>query len=242
MSDKPRTPRWGPILRYTVGAAVALLIVIAANNGFPWYFAGVLLLGTIFLTLGRRRIFRPAVTRSDNEILCRFAPWYESNAYLVNLALPIIALSSLYAGLVPGNPMWLRVNGIILLLVSPLFSIVTIRNSRRCFLRITPTTLTARLPRGDAIDISRESIRSVTPSSTPNGLGGAWPQTEITYQATTSSGSSEVETIQLGLQLTIKPPDLLRALATWNDTTDRDPDEVLNRAERILRGGRSPGE
>jgi hypothetical protein len=152
-----------------------VLIMVAALQGFPWYFAVVLLLGTIFMTMGRRRIFRAAVNRGDGEIFCRFIPWYEGNAYFVTLALPIIAVASLCAGFASGNSAWLPFTGLVLLAGSPPFAFVTVRNWRRCFLRITPSTLTARLPKGDAIEIQRELIESIAPKAFSNGMDDDWP-------------------------------------------------------------------
>ncbi len=88
---------------------------------------------------------RAGVTRTPEEIVCRYVPWYEASAYLLNFALPLMGIAGIYAGYVPGNPVWLRFVGILLLLATLLMIYATFRMWHRCSLRFTPSTLTIRV-------------------------------------------------------------------------------------------------
>lgn len=242
MAGSAAKRQWRSILRYTLGGALCLLVLVAALNGFPWYFAVLLLPVAMLLVFGRRRMFRAGVSRTEGDITCRYIPWYEGNAYFLNVGLPTFAIGSLFAGLAPGNPAWLRFDGVILLLgAMPISVLATVRMWRRCFLRITPSALTVRLAKGDPIELRRERIDSITPKMISNGVSGGSMQVEIAYHAIDSSSTDTINTVLLGLQLTVQPINLLHALAAWNDPTHYEPGELLNRIEQTLRGLPTPG-
>jgi hypothetical protein len=92
------------VLRYVLGGAVCLLTVVAARTGLQWYWAVVVFCAAVALTLGRRRIFRAGVTRTADEIVCRYIPWYEGNAYFLNVGLPLMGVAMISASYDPGNP------------------------------------------------------------------------------------------------------------------------------------------
>jgi hypothetical protein len=85
--------RRGPALRYIAGALLCLLTLVATRVGLQWYWSVTILGGAFFIILGRRRIFRPGVTRRSDDIVCRYIPWYEGNAYYLNLVLPLTAVA-----------------------------------------------------------------------------------------------------------------------------------------------------
>jgi hypothetical protein len=226
------------VLRYAIGGAVCLLTVVAALAGLQWYWSVVVFCTGFVLTLGRRRIFRPGISRTADEIVCRYIPWYEGDAYALNVALPLMAVAAIAAGYAPGNPAWLRYVGIMLLVLTPLFTSSAFRMWRLSFLHITPSALTVRLatPRKDGpTEIPRERIESITPKIVPNGVSGESLQVEIAYH-TTDSSSDTAKTVMLGLQLSVQPTNLARALIAWKDGTHDDPSELLDRIDRILRG------
>jgi len=229
---------WGRALRYSFAGALCLLAVVAMRAGLQWYWSVVVLCGVFLIILGRRRIFRPGVKRTGNEIVCRYIPWYEGNAYYLNVALPLTGVAMVAAGLAPGNPVWLRFGGIFLLVLTPLFVYSAVRMWRRCILCFSPSALTVRLagPKDELTEIPRQCVQSITPKLVPNAVSGAQSlQVEIAYHSGDSS-SDAPKTVLLGLQLTVQPDNLLNALVAWKDANDDDPIELLDRIERILLG------
>jgi hypothetical protein len=242
MAVREAKTSWAQALRYAFGTAMCLLTVVAILVGVHWYWAVVGLCTGVTMILGRRRIFRPGGTRTANLITCRYIPWYEGNAYFLNVGLPLIAIAAVAAGYAPGNPPWLRFVGILLLVLTPLMTYAAVRMWRRCVLRITPSALTVRLatPGDTGTEIQREAVESIEPKTVPNGVSSESLQVEIAYRTADSSGHA-VKTILLGTTLTVKPNNLVDALVAWKDGAHDDPKELLDRIERILRGRPATG-
>jgi hypothetical protein len=235
--------RWGRLLRYAFGGALCLLAVGETLTGAPWYWCLIGVCTVFLIILGsRRRIFRPGVTRTSDEIVCRYLPWYEGNVYALNLALPLMGVASLGAGFAPGNPAWLRFTGFILVGLTPLFTFATVSMWRRCFLCISPSALTVHsvAPKDEPIEIRRERVESITPKIVPNGVGGESLQVEIAYHAGDVS-TDATKTVLLGPRLSVQPINLLHALVAWKDATHYDPGDLLDRIEGILRGRSTAG-
>ncbi|OBI41502.1 hypothetical protein A5707_07210 [Mycobacterium kyorinense] len=242
MTGSGAKSRWGRALRYTFGAVLCLLTVVASRAGLQWYWSVVVLCGAFLIIVGRRRIIRAGVTRTADEIVCRYIPWYEGNAYYLTVLLPLTGVAMVAAGNDPGNPAWLRFGGIILLVLTPLFMYSFVRMWRRCLLCITPSRLTVRLGTlgAELIEIGRERIESIEPKLVPNGLGAEWLQVEIAYRALDLSGDAG-ETVVVGLGLTVEPVNLVKALMAWKDAANETPSALLDRIERILRGREMAG-
>jgi hypothetical protein len=217
-------------------------MVVATGAGLQWYWSVVVLCAAYVVVVGRRRIFWPGVSRTADEIVCRYIPWYEGNAYYLCVLLPVTGLASLAAGYAPGNPVWLRFTGIALLAVTPLCIYAAVRMWRRCILCIAPSALTVRLAgSGDELtEIRREAIESIGPKMVPNGVSGESLQVEIAYRAA-DSGGDLTKTLLLGLQLSVQPVNLLNALVAWKNAPYADTDELLDGVERILRGRSTAG-
>lgn len=229
--------RWRRALRFTFGGALCLLAGINVMVGSAWYISlGVAAAGGMTI-IGRRRIFHAGVSRSGDEIVCRYVPWYEGSAFLLNILIPLLGVAMVAAGYAPGNPVWLRFAGITLLVLTPLFTYSAVRMWRRCFLRISPSTLTIQLAghNDKVIEIWREQVQSITPKIVPIGISDQSLQAEIAYRAK-DSGSDTNETVLFGPQLSVQPNNLLDALVAWKDATDENPNALLDRIERILRG------
>ncbi|OBH71043.1 hypothetical protein A5684_21905 [Mycobacterium intracellulare] len=239
MANGEASGRWGRILRYTFGGTLCLLTVVAAQAGLQWYWSVVVLCGAILIVLGRRRIFRAGVTRTHDEIVCHYVPWYEGNAYFLNVLLPLMGVAMIAASNGSGNPAWLGFGGIILLVLTPLFVFSAVRMWRRCLLRISPSVLTIRLAgfKDQLTEIRRECVTSIEPKIVPNGMSGQSLQVAIAYRAA-DLGNDATKTVLLGLQLTIQPINLLNALIAWKDGAHENPCELLDRVEGILRGNR----
>lgn len=238
MADSGVKGRWGRVLRYAFASLLLLFTVVATLTGVQWYWSLIGACTVSLLILGRRRIFRPGVTRTADEIVCRYIPWYEGNAYFLNVGLPLMGLAMVAAGFTPGNPAWVRYGGYVLLGVMPIIVFSVVSMWRRCWLRISPSALTVRLAslKDGPIEIRREHVTSITPKMVPNSANGIPSlQVEIAYQAPDLTNETP-QTVLLGLQLTVVPANLLNALLAWNDATNDDPSELLDRIERILKG------
>jgi hypothetical protein len=238
MADSATRGRWGRLLRYIFGGALCLVAGINVLIGSAWYLSlGVAATGGIIL-IGQRRIFRAGVSRSGDQIVCRYIPWYEGNAYTALVLVPLLGVAMVGAGFAAGNPVWLRYGGIFLLLgVTPLVVYGIVRMRRQSLLGITPPTLTVRLPeRGSELtEIRREQVESIEPKRTPQSVSGEWLQVAITYRMN-GIGGDATNTVIMGLRLTVRPGNLLNALIAWNDGANDSPGELLDRIERILRG------
>ncbi|WP_237752465.1 hypothetical protein [Mycolicibacterium aromaticivorans] len=214
------------------------MVVLAFLKGLAWYWAVICVCGASFGVVGRRRIMRAGVTRTPEEIVCRYVPWYEASAYLLNFALPLMGIAGIYAGYVPGNPVWLRFVGILLLLATLLMIYATFRMWHRCSLRFTPSTLTIRVadPKIRPGELTRDQVEAITPKWIANSVSGAKAlQVEIAYRHGDSTTDAP-ETVMLGLQLTVEPINLYGALVAWHDGAGADPTQLLDRIEEILRG------
>ncbi|OBK58199.1 hypothetical protein A5653_08350 [Mycobacterium colombiense] len=234
---------WGRVLRYSFGGFLYLAAGINVLVGSTWYLPlGVAVTGAIILIGGQRRIFRPGVSRNGDEIICRYIPWYEGNAYIALVLVPLLGVASLAAGYAPGNPAWLRFIGILILAVTPLTGYGIVRMWRRCLLGITRTALTVRLPqrKSESTEIRRELVESIEPKFIPQPRGGRSLQVAIAYRPVDAGGDT-AKTVMLGLRLSVPPVNLVNALTAWRDGARDDPSELLDRIEGILRGSPTAG-
>jgi hypothetical protein len=232
--------RWGSVVRYALAGALGVVAVVAAVKGLPWYLIAFVPVITSFVVLGRRRILRAAVTRTaDGEIVCRFVPWFEGDAYLVNIAIPLLGVAALGFGFAPGEPVWLRFVGFLLVGLVPLFVYGTYRRWRLSLVRITPSALALRVPtsrKQEPTTIARERVVSITLKTRYTSGGLPVLQVEVTYHRTDSTADTATSML-LGQDLTVQPTNLYRALTTWHDTTGAAPPALMDRIERTLRAG-----
>nr|WP_234786570.1 MULTISPECIES: hypothetical protein [Mycolicibacter] len=205
--------------------------------GLQWYWSVVNLCTALLIAYGQRRIFRPGLRRTADEIICRYTPWFEGNAYMVIVVIPLMGVAGTAAGREPSNPAWLRFVGVLLMGVMPLAVVSVLRMWRRCPLCISSSALALRsaLPGSKWTEIRRENIESITPKTVPNPVNGQSLQSEIAYH-TADSDNTDVQTVLLGLHLTVQPINLANALVAWKDAANEDPDALLDRIEQILRG------
>ncbi|ORA76115.1 hypothetical protein BST28_21235 [Mycolicibacter kumamotonensis] len=227
--------RWGRVIRYSFGGFLLLLALADAQVGFPWYGTLGIVCAALLILVGQRRILRPGVHRTADEVICRYVPWFEGNAYMAIAIIPLMGVAMTAAGRNPDYPAWFRIGGIILLSVMPLALFSVLRMWRRCPLCFSPTALTLRssTPGSKLTEIRREHIESITPKMLRNPVNGHSLQTEITYH---TPDSNSTDTVTLGLHLTVQPRNLADALLAWKDATDEDPNNLLDRIEGILRG------
>ena len=228
--------RWLGILRYAFGGALCLLAILNLAMGTAWYVnVGVLVVGLLIM-LGRRRIFRAGVERTDSGLVCRYVPWYEGNVYLLNVGLPILAVTMIMAGFAPGNPVWLRFGGVVLLLFIPLFLDSAVRMRRKSALRISPSVLTVPTPapKFQPVEVPRERVVAITPKWVSSVSGAKALHIEIDYGAADLGGYPG--SVLLGPQLTVEPQNLFDALTVWKDHPGDDPADLMDRIERILVG------
>ena len=229
--------RASQVLRCSVGAAACVLAGVVTFVRADWYLGlGIAAVGGAIL-LGGRRIFRPAVSRSGDEVVCRYIPWYEGNAYIVNVLTPLIAVAMVGVGSAHGSPSWLRFGGIFLLALAPILWYFLVRTWRRCFLCITPSMLTvsSAVLGSKPIAIPRERIQSLEPKHVPNPVRGQSLQVEITYRAGDFSGDV-TNTVLLGAYLTVEPTDLVNGLVVWRDVARDSQTGLMDQVDQILRG------
>jgi hypothetical protein len=224
-------------MRYLFGGVLGLIAAAATGSGAPWYVGLGVLAAAVIVIVGRRRIFRPAVLRVDGEIVCRYVPWFEGNAFLLDVVTPLVGIASLGAAAAPGNPQWLLVTGILLIGLAPAFVLADLRLWRRCFLRFSAPALTVRLPAGDTTMLARERVESIKPETILDGDSGSSLKIEIAYRADDLSGPNQIRTLKLGSQWTVQPKNLLAALLAWSADDSDDPIPLMDRIEHILRDG-----
>jgi hypothetical protein len=94
--------RWRQVLRYAFGGALCLLTVVATRAGLQWYWSLAMFCVAFLIILGRRRIFRAGVSQTADGIVCRYIPWFEGNAYFLNVRIPLMGVASITAGSAPG--------------------------------------------------------------------------------------------------------------------------------------------
>lgn len=229
--------RWGRVARYSFGGFLLLLAVVDARVGFPWYGTLGIVCAALLIIVPQRRIVRPGISRTVDEIICRYTPWFEGNAYLVIIVIPLMGVAMAAAGRDAGYPAWFQIGGVLLMGVMPLAIFSALRMWRWCPLSISPTALTLRAatPGSKLTKIPREQVASITPKMVRNPVNGQSLQTEIAYRQADSS-STDIDTILLGLHLTVQPINLANALVAWKEATDEDPNNLLDRIEEILRG------
>lgn len=232
------TGRWRTVTRFAVAGAIGVIALVLVCVKAPWFLPTGWGFAAIAVAIGKRRIFLPGMTRSSDAIVCRYVPWYEGNAFLLNVGLPLGALLGTAASFSRGYPVWPRFVAIVLLLMWPLMLYATFRMWRRCSLRFTPSTLTIRVadPRQRPGELPRERVEAITPKWIANSVSGVRAlQVEIAYRPEDST-TDELNTVLLGLQLTVEPINLYSALVTWKDGADADPIQLMDRIEEILRG------
>lgn len=230
------------VLRYCFGGLLCLLAGINVLLGSAWYLClGIAVAGGIIL-VAQRRIFHAAVSRSADEIVCRYIPWYEGNAYSTLVLVPLLGVAAIAAGSAPGHPAWLRLAGIAILGVTPLTFYGVLRMWLRSLLCITPSVLIVRVAerRSESIEIRRQLVQSIEPKLTPRPAGGDWLQVAIAHRPADATRDTS-KTVIVGLRLSVQPINLLHALVAWNDGAQDNPSQLLDRIERILRGHSTAG-
>lgn len=225
------------ILRFAFGGALLLLAGIGVLGGSAWYLNLIVAVIAGIAIVGQRRILRAGISRSGDEVVCRYLPWYEGNAYSALVLIPLMGVAMVGAGCAPGNPVWLRFGGILLLVLTPIFVFSAVLMWRRSLLRITASTVTVRLvERGSELtEIRREQVESIEPRIVPVPVNAESLQVAITYRPI-DVGVDTTKTVIIGLRLTVRPVALFNALTAWKDGAEDDPGELLDRVERLLRG------
>jgi len=193
------------VLRCAFGGAMCLVAGIGVLIGVPWYLDLIVAVIAGIAFVGQRRIYRAGVSRTGDEIVCRYIPWYEGNAYGALVLIPLMGVAMIGAGRAPGYPVWPRFGGIVLLILTPIFVFSAVLMWRRSLLRITPSTLTVRLAeRGSKLtDIRREQVESIEPRVVPLPYAKSL-QVAITYRPV-EVGSDTTTTVIIGLRLTVRP-------------------------------------
>ncbi|MUL46068.1 hypothetical protein FZI85_10060 [Mycobacterium sp. CBMA293] len=233
------------VVRSAFGVAMCVLFVWSALQQL-WFcvFFAVL---ALFVTLAFDRwIFRAAVGRVGDDIVCRYFPLYEANIYGL-----LVMLLSIVAACIAG--WWYKADGMgwvmlifgaFMLGVAALSVFGAIRMWRRCILRICPSSLAIRMvtpATNELTVVRREQVQSIESKMTPNPLHhGTSMEVEIVY-CSADLGEDSATTMMLGRQISVAPTDLLDALVTWRAGSSDDPTELSDTVEKILRGHATVG-
>jgi hypothetical protein len=233
------------VLTNAVGVIMVVLGVVAAANGWSWFFLLFgLSLGLIFMFgFPQSRVLKAGISRTP-EIVCRYVPWFQGDFYVL-VALLLLVISATGLGLTTG---WDAENivgaivgiGLLALAVSGFRS--QARLWRRCRLRIGQSELAIEVIKAGAapIVIPREAVQAINTKIVDSGGidGSKTRYVALVY----GGGGGQPETIHIGrhiaesgLLLSVKPQNLERALAAWKNGESDHP-ELLDRVEAILRG------
>jgi hypothetical protein len=233
------------VLTNVVGVIMVVLGVVAAANGWGWFFLLFgLSLGLIFMFgFPQSRVLKAGISRTP-EIVCRYVPWFQGNFYVL-VALPLLVISGTGLGLTTG---WDAENivgaiaGIVLLALAVSGFRSQARLWRRCRLRIGQSELAIEVIKAGAapIVIPREAVQAINTKIVDDGGVDGSPTRYVALVY--GGGGGQPETIHIGRQraesgllLSVKPQNLERALAAWKNGGSDDP-ELLDRVEAILRG------
>jgi len=233
------------VLTNVVGVIMVVLGVVAAANGWGWFFLLFgLSLGLIFMFgFPQSRVLKAGISRTP-EIVCRYVPWFQGDFYVL-VALPLLAISGMGLGLSKG---WDAENivgaiaGIVLLALAVSGFRSQARLWRRCRLRIGQSELAIEVIKAGAapIVIPREAVQAINTKIVDVGGVDGSPTRYVALVY--GGGGGQPETIHIGRQkaesgllLSVKPQNLERALMAWKDGGSDDP-ELLDRVEAILRG------
>lgn len=209
-----------------------------------WYgILGFTVAGIALLMVGSGRVYRPAVTRTPDDITCRYNPWREGSLYVLVVAGPGLAVGTLMQ--LTGG---VRIAGVAMLFLVAVGMVLYLRESRRCLLRITPASLTVAVParRYAPTEIPRERIVSITGATGPRRNGDTGPVTEIAYLPDESSRDTPSAVLigptnaNRAMWVTVEQSDLLAGLQAWKDGEPADP-TLLDRVGALLRGEPGPG-
>lgn len=178
-------PVWRIVVRFALlGAVVPLTVAWVLGSGMSWFSAATTCTVVASLLIGDRRLFRAAVTRDGEAIVCRFVPRYEGDVYRLFVLFGVIGLwASVIAFTKRGEAAMLSAVGFPLLAGIPLLIFAILRMRRGALLRITPRALYVRSPsRGSAVtEIGRDTVRSVTPELVPRSNGASNWRVAVEY-------------------------------------------------------------
>jgi hypothetical protein len=242
MTPKTGKPTWFAIASI---ATAAIMIVLAIGGMLlgEWLLSLGVLVGAGIIIASFLAVFRVAVTREPDAVVCRYVPWYEPGPVAAVPALAVSGILGLALAFQPGNSPVFAVFGVALLALTPVVALKFLRGYRRCSLRIAPGALSVPDPGRDYVmtEIPRERIQSIAPAGEAAGFGSStYRVTDITY-GTGDSGSA-ARTVRVGqapaedtVWLTLDPSNLRLALHAWKDGDPNDPG-LMDRVEAILRG------
>ena len=242
---------WAEVLGYIIGGLMLLPAVLNSSLGAPLYqVAGLAAGGLITIAgsltfLGNRRVLPLGIFRDGDSVVCRYIPWFEMNAYIMFVVVPIVGISAVAAGSIPGKPGWLRFFGLLILGIVVLAGYFVVQMWRRCLVTFGRSSVTVRLPaRGSGFtEVSRPQVLSITSADAEVGAAFApatVKQVALTYQS--ADQSSDTRTVLIGppagktaLQVSVAPTAVYNALLAWKDADPNDP-RLMDRIEAILRG------
>lgn len=217
--------------RLFLAASLVIVAALGVLTGTRWQLTVTVMVALALALLGGgRRVFKAAVYRTGDEVICRYAPWYESYTYGAGLLFPLLGVTALGSA-TPSDAEWGRVIGYFLIALGGLFAVFSVFMGSVSRLRITPSTLIIQI--GRTTGLLRSDIRSISPRILKSGINGAGTlHVDVVYVP--QSDRNSTKTLMLGSQFTVEPTNLLAALQMWQDSDPNDP-QLLDRIETVLR-------
>ena len=218
---------------YYVGVVVMLLLaVIGVVRAFPGFVNLIMGAGAVMGLIGLGRpLYRSAVHRvGEQDIVCRFVPWYQSTTLSATTTFPVMGVAVIWWGR-DVDSAWLRFVGYVLLALGVAFiGLAVFQCTNR--LIISPAALRVRV--GRWFDIPREQVVAIRPMLfTSVGTLQTTRHWDLVYVP--AGGGANRIMAQIDRQFSVDPDNLAAALQVWKDGDPCDPG-LPDRVERLLRG------
>lgn len=238
-TDLSTRKRPASVVAGVLAAGMILMGAYGAVRGMHWSLSLLLVaLGaTVLIGIGRP-LYRMAVYRtSQQEIVCRFIPWYQAVSVATSVMFPIVGIAAIAQGSEPDSPPWVRYAGYIALIMGIVFAASALLAWFFNRLTLTPSHLDVRIVFRPPRHIPREDVREVISKSLKNGATGA-DRLHVDLEYSTAEAGQPNGTATIGIldtQFTVDPANLLAALQSWKDGDPNDS-KLIERVETILRG------
>jgi protein-S-isoprenylcysteine O-methyltransferase Ste14 len=137
--------RFRSLVWFCIGIT-SLLAAFGMSSRAPWFQTAFFASFGVMTFSLKRRILRVGVRRSESGIECRYVPWFESVSYMVFVLFPVFAVCFYAAGSRPGAQAAYRWGAGAVLIAALVALIYSMWMWRTSVLRLTPLSLTLRLP------------------------------------------------------------------------------------------------
>ena len=151
--------------------------------------------------------------------------------------LPLLAITTIAIGSVPGNPAWLRYGGYAMLVILTPIVLILLGLTFTGRVRFTSDVLSVS-SLGRRVDLRRGQVQAITPRTVARGITGQ-PTLHFDLAYTRPSGGRDATgaVYWLDTQCSVEAADLLAALKIWYDRDPTDPTLIDRIDAKRLRAG-----